>query len=991
MTASGVVAGSSGVIEFAGAQLSRTVTVTARADGSYEGYEPVRLVLSPPAAGSGYWVQSDSAAQLLIYNNDGSSAPPAHVSAAAGSVSEGSQVRLTVELKRLAGAGAWVRRAVADTKVLLEVATAGTTAGAGDYELARQWVLIPKGQSRATVTLAALVDMDHDDRETVTVKVAAPPAGANPGPGYLPAAQLYTAGSGQAAVTIRDRLAVSVAASKAQVTEGDDTARFTVALSKAAASQLTVSYALSGAATQGTAAAGGDFTLRRGTASGARLAGTVTIPAGQTSATIAVDTHDDALDERDEHLRLTLASGTGYLVAQPAAARLAIADNDTIVTLAGFEVTQGTQDWSNTVALVSGRDTVVRVFATAPWYLSAGARAAVRLTAQGHTERLAPLADGTAVTQLPRSIRGDCVADGYARTSSCRGDLDSSLNFVLPLAWTKPAQTTAATHDLRLTLEFPSSVTTLNCPATGTCAAGGGQRSYTKTVSFTTVTPPKLVFIAAPVKLAADPASPNKQRDYPAPTLAELKTQAQRVMSQMPFPAPCTTANTTICTTIEYNHLVYDDGEVDKEDSTLDTPIRQQPKKTAKGDPDKTMSDYIEEFQAVGASETKRAVRDHLRRVEAAGEGTAGIANSVYVAVTKCPVSDVNCDRTHHGGIADLGLLLPAEDEVYGFAVAVWNIGTTAEELYYARSALRNVGAHEVGHALGQRHPHVFLQPTTELSHRFCSNASETFRRADRFEFPAGQIAKATFDPPGLLGFSQNPSNADEYAHDINRDGRIDARVTAYRNLGWGAGVPLLGPIGAGGFDPATEVWGLDIHALKGKYGLAGDATLGAYDSAAHPRQENERLITANPRQVFELMSYCWNQTASHDAVQGMWLSQRTHSCVLGAHGPTQSPSPHRPRHRLHTPSRGLPAHHQTITPPHTTRDKPPKETSMKPATKTKTATAAILAAAAARRHQLPEQHPRHPAPRQQRHHGDRPAVLHYCRHGDPTAPQTRM
>ena len=721
--------------------------------------------------------------------------------------------------------------------------------------------------------LAALVDMDHDDRETVTVKVIDAPADTNPGAGYLPAAQLYTAGSGQATVTIRDRLAVSVAASKAQVTEGDDTARFTVALSKAAASQLTVSYALSGAATQGTTAAGGDYTLRRGTASGTRLAGTVTIPAGQTSATIAVDTHDDTADERDEHLRLTLSPGTGYLVAQPAAARLEIADNDTIVTLAGFEVTQGTQDWSHTVALVSGRDTVVRVFATAPWHLPAGARAAVRLTAQGHTERLAPLADGTAVTQLPRSIRGDCVADGYARTSSCRGDLDSSLNFVLPLAWTKPAQTTAATHDLRLTLEFPSSITTLNCPATGTCA--NGQRSYTKTVSFTTITPPKLVFIAAPVKLAADPNSPNKQRDYPAPSLAELKVQAQRVMSQMPFPAPCTTANTTICTTIEYNHLTYNPNGT-ANTTNLDTYIAPDDE-----DDPNAMVEYIEGFRLPGASETKRAVRDSLRRVEAAGEGTAGIANSVYVAVTKCPVSDANCDRTHHGGIADLGLLLPAEDEVYGFAVAVWNIGTTAEELYYARSALRNVGAHEVGHALGQRHPHVFLQATTELSHRFCSAASETFRRADRFDFPAGQIAKATFDPPRLLGFSQNPSNADEYAHDINRDGRIDARVTVHRNLGWGTGVPLLGPIGAGGFDSATEVWGLDIHALKGKYGLAADATLGVYDSAAHPRQENERLITANPRQVFELMSYCWNQTASHDAVQGMWLSQRTHSCVL--------------------------------------------------------------------------------------------------------------
>ena len=121
-------------------------------------------------------------------------------------------MRLTVELKRLAGAGAWVRRAVADTKVLLAVAAAVAAAGAGDYELARQWVLIPKGQSRATVTLAALVDMDHDDRETVTVKVAAPPASASLAVGVLPALAHYTVGSGQATVTIRDQLAVSALA-----------------------------------------------------------------------------------------------------------------------------------------------------------------------------------------------------------------------------------------------------------------------------------------------------------------------------------------------------------------------------------------------------------------------------------------------------------------------------------------------------------------------------------------------------------------------------------------------------------------------------------------------------------------------------------------------------------------------------------------------------------------------------------------------------------
>ncbi len=84
------------------------------------------------------------------------------------------------------------------------------------------------------------------------------------------------------------------------VAEDAGTGTVRVTLSSPPAAPLPLTYTVTGTATPGT-----DYTM---------LTGTVTVPAGATGADIAVAVTDDAMDEPDETVVLTLADGTGYTV-----------------------------------------------------------------------------------------------------------------------------------------------------------------------------------------------------------------------------------------------------------------------------------------------------------------------------------------------------------------------------------------------------------------------------------------------------------------------------------------------------------------------------------------------------------------------------------------------------------------------------------------------------------------------------------------------------
>ena len=107
---------------------------------------------------------------------------------------------------------------------------------------------------------------------------------------------------------------VSFTATAAETNERRLTHTATVTLTSAPASAITLGYTVGGTAT-----AGSDYRA---------LSGSVTVPAGKTTATIPVAVLDDSAPEGEETVVLTLTGGNGYQVASPDTHTLTIAISD---------------------------------------------------------------------------------------------------------------------------------------------------------------------------------------------------------------------------------------------------------------------------------------------------------------------------------------------------------------------------------------------------------------------------------------------------------------------------------------------------------------------------------------------------------------------------------------------------------------------------------------------------------------------------------------
>ena len=204
-------------------------------------------------------------------------------------VEEGEAAEFTVRL----GQAATVPLAV-------NVATADGTAAAGADYTARTAaaVTIPAGETSATVSVATLDDALVEGKETFSIAVS--------DPGTLPdwVSISSTGNSVGIGIADADSVSVGIAAGSKSVAEGD-AATFTVTAAEGGAptDDVAVTYELAGAATAGT-----DYTAP---------GGTLTIPAGSTSATITIETLKDAVFDPDEALTVKL---TGATTAKGAAA-----------------------------------------------------------------------------------------------------------------------------------------------------------------------------------------------------------------------------------------------------------------------------------------------------------------------------------------------------------------------------------------------------------------------------------------------------------------------------------------------------------------------------------------------------------------------------------------------------------------------------------------------------------------------------------------------
>src|SRR6185295_8340938 len=130
-------------------------------------------------------------------------------------------------------------------------------------------------------------------------------------------------------VTTIDQPDVTVTVSPSAVDEdGATNLVYTFSREGSTTSPLTVNFSVGGTATFNT-----DYT-QTGAATFNATSGTVTIPAGSSTATVTLDPTSDITVEANETAILTVVTGTSYDVGVPAAATGTITNDDTDVTVA---------------------------------------------------------------------------------------------------------------------------------------------------------------------------------------------------------------------------------------------------------------------------------------------------------------------------------------------------------------------------------------------------------------------------------------------------------------------------------------------------------------------------------------------------------------------------------------------------------------------------------------------------------------------------------
>lgn len=190
------------------------------------------------------------------------------------------------------------------------------TAGA-DFELASGSLTIPAGQLNASIAVSILGDTADETNETFTIT--------------LSSASNATLADSTATITIVDNDTgvtpppPTLRIQNTSITEGNSgsaNVQIAVTLNTAASGTVSASYSSS----NGTALAGSDYTVAQGT---------ISIPAGQTSASISVAVTGDTEDESNESFSVALSNASGASIAD-GFANITILDNDDAITSVGL-------------------------------------------------------------------------------------------------------------------------------------------------------------------------------------------------------------------------------------------------------------------------------------------------------------------------------------------------------------------------------------------------------------------------------------------------------------------------------------------------------------------------------------------------------------------------------------------------------------------------------------------------------------------------------
>ena len=176
---------------------------------------------------------------------------------------------------------------VTDNDTVVSYSISGTAANGTDFTTLSGEVTVLAGQTSAVIDVAVLEDAFAENSETVELTLT----------GTDNTSITVDGSADEATVTIaddEDAATVSIAATTDAASEPGTDGQFTVTLSSATDTDTVVNYSIGGVANNGT-----DFMT---------LSGTVTVLAGETTATIDVVVIDDAFAENTESVELTLVN-----------------------------------------------------------------------------------------------------------------------------------------------------------------------------------------------------------------------------------------------------------------------------------------------------------------------------------------------------------------------------------------------------------------------------------------------------------------------------------------------------------------------------------------------------------------------------------------------------------------------------------------------------------------------------------------------------------
>jgi chitinase len=324
----------SGTLTFAAGETSKTVSVAVAGDLKVENDESLTVTLSDA---TGDATIATGTGTGTISNDDTAVLSVADVSAAEAA----GEVVITVSLDQ-----------PATSDVTVEVTTSGGSATAGDdyTALNAQVVTIAAGSTSATVPVTLLDDAVAEPDETFTIT--------------LSNASGAVIGTATATGTIEndDTPQLSIAAANSPLAEGDSGSQnmnFTVSLDRVSLTDVSVNYAT----LDGTASAGSDYSS---------TASSLTIPAGQQTATIAVPVAGDTVVEAAETFTVNLTGLSGDAEFAVSSAEGVISNDDTVDATAGnATVNEGDDGQTNlvfTVDLASAASVPVKI----DWSITAG-------------------------------------------------------------------------------------------------------------------------------------------------------------------------------------------------------------------------------------------------------------------------------------------------------------------------------------------------------------------------------------------------------------------------------------------------------------------------------------------------------------------------------------------------------------------------------------------------------------------------------------------